>query len=180
MFSMTKLSEIRRLKIEDGLLVLLLLISLGGIFITDFSPLDGYVYWMIITVVFALMAVLIAWLQDKEKDLDEFTSIVKEQSLHWLSSLLCITGVYFLERAELYDALSSTLVIMLVLGLATILDGIRIGWRFSLVGLYLGASSIVIAYTDHYLIISSFLAIAIVAITISIEVWLAKKICYEH
>jgi len=175
MFSMTKLSEIRRLKIEDGLLVLLLLISLGGIFITDFSPLDGYVYWMIITVVFALMAVLIAWLQDKEKDLDEFTSIVKEQSLHWLSSLLCITGVYFLERAELYDALSSTLVIMLVLGLATILDGIRIGWRFSLVGLYLGASSIVIAYTDHYLIISSFLAIAIVAITISIEVWLAKK-----
>ncbi len=175
MLSNLNLSEIRQLKIEDGILALLLIFSLGGIFITDFSPLDGYVYWMIITIVFALLAILIAWLQDKEKNLDEFTSIIKEQSLHWLASLVCITGVFFLERAELYDAFSSTLVIMLVLGLATILDGIRIGWRFSLVGLYLGAASIVIAYTDHFLIISSLLAIVIIILTISLEVWLAKK-----
>ena len=95
--------------------------------------------------------------------------------MHWLSSLGCITGVFLLERTELLDALGSTLVIMLVLGLATILDGIRIGWRFSLVGLYLAASSIVIAYTDHFLIMSSLLAIAIIGITISIEIWLVKK-----
>ncbi len=175
MLSNLKLSEKRQLKIEDGILVLLLAVSLGGIFITDFSPLDGYVYWMFITLVFTLLAILIAWLQDKEKNLDEFASIVKEQSLHWLSSLGCITGVFLLERTELLDALGSTLVIMLVLGLATILDGIRIGWRFSLVGLYLAASSIVIAYTDHFLIMSSLLAIAIIGITISIEIWLVKK-----
>ncbi len=175
MLSNLNLFEIRQFKIEDGILVLLLAFSLGGIFITDFSPLDGYVYWMFITLVFTLLAILIAWLQDKEKNLDEFTTILKEQSLHWLSSLACITGVFLLERAELFDALSSTLVIMLVLGLATVLDGIRIGWRFSLVGLYLGASSIVIAYTDHFLIISSLLTVVIILLTIGLEVWLAKK-----
>ncbi len=170
-----KLSDEREFQIEDGILFFLLLLSLGGIIVTDFSPLDGYAYWMVMVVVFALLAILIAWLQDKEQVDDEFSSIVKEQALHWLSSMATIGGVFLLEQADVLTETSSSPVMLLILALATILDGIRIGWRFSLVGVYLGIAAIIIAYSDHFLLINSLLAILIVALTIGLEIWLAKR-----
>jgi len=169
------LGDERKFQIEDAILILLLLLSLGGIIITDFSPLDGYTYWMVMVIVFALLAILIAWLQDKEQVEDEFSSIVKEQALHWLSSMATIGGVFLLEKADVLTETTSSPVMLLILALATILDGIRIGWRFSLVGVYLGVAAIIIAYSDHFLLVNSLLAILIVAFTISLEIWLARR-----
>ncbi len=169
------ISEKRKFQIEEAILILLLLLSLIGIGITDFSPDDGYAYWLILVVVFGLFAILIAWLQSKQQDVSDFATILKEQFMHWSTSLIIVGGAFLLQQSGRLDEISASLVILLILSLATILDGIRIGWRFSLVGLYLGISSIVVAYLENFMWLEILIAIAIVAMTIMWEIWLNKR-----
>jgi hypothetical protein len=135
----------RRFRIEEGIFILLLLVSLLGISVTHFSPEDGYGYWLMMVLVFGPLAVLVTWL--KGRGGQDFAAIIKEQTLHWLSTLIVIGGAFLLEQANRLDQYSASLVILLILSLATILDGIRIGWQLSVVGFFLGACAILIAFT---------------------------------
>lgn len=174
------ISEKRKFQIEEAILILLLILSLLGIGITDFSPDDGYGYWLLMVIVFGLFAILIAWLQSKQHDVDNFTQILKEQFMHWSTSLLIVGGAFLLQKSGQLDEISASLVILLILSLATILDGIRIGWRFSLVGLFLGISAIVVAYFENFMLIDALIAIAIIALTIMWEIWITKRNTHEE
>lgn len=48
--------------IEQSVFILLVLLSMAGIYITDFNPDDGYGYWLAMVVVFGLLSVCVAWL----------------------------------------------------------------------------------------------------------------------
>ncbi len=168
------ISEKRKFQVEEGILIFLLMLSLGGIAITDFSPDDGYGYWIIMAFVFAIFAIIIAWLQSKHKE-GEFKEIVKHQSLHWFTTLLVVTGVFLLQKSTKLTPESAGLVILLLLSLATMLDGLRIGWRFSLVGLYLGCSSVINAFYDFFLVIDSVIALVIIIATILWEFLMNKR-----
>jgi hypothetical protein len=167
-------SHRRRFQMEEALLILLLLLSLGGIWLTDFSAEEGYAYWLGMVLVFGLLAVLINWLQTKKTDQD-FGAIVKEQFLHWTSALVTVGGVFLLQKSGQLTEISASLVVLLILSLATVLDGIRIGWQFSLVGFFLGACAIIVAYTPQFMLLSALLALLIVAATIAWEVWTHKR-----
>lgn len=164
----------RRFRIEEGIFILLLLLSLVGVGITDFSPEDGYGYWLMMVLVFGLLAILVTWLQAKKSDID-FAAIVKEQTLHWSTSLLVVGGAFLLQKSGRLDETSASLVILLILSLATMLDGIRIGWQFSLVGFFLGACAIIVAYLEQFMLAAASLAIGIIAVTILWEIWIHKR-----
>ncbi len=172
------ISKKRKIQIEETILIILLLLSLLGIGITDFSPDDGYGYWIIMVIVFALCAILIAWLQSKKHDVNNFTSILREQFMHWSTSLVVVGGAFLLQKSGQLTETSASLVILLILALATMLDGIRIGWRFSVVGLYLGVSSVVVAYVEDFMWVEILIAIATVVLTIFWEVWLNKALSH--
>ncbi len=163
-----------RFQIEEAILILLLILSLVGIGITDYSPADGYGYWLIMVVVFAVFAILIGWLQSKHRA-EDFKLILREQSLHWSTSMLVVGGVFLIHQPGRIAEDDAGLVILLILSLATMLDGLRVGWRFSLVGLFLWISAIIAAYTQHFLWIELMIAILIVLGTIFFEYWLEKK-----
>jgi len=55
----------RQFQLEEGLFILLLGLSLLCIGITNFSPDDGYGYWLGMVLVFAVLAVIISWIQSK-------------------------------------------------------------------------------------------------------------------
>ncbi|WP_027159212.1 hypothetical protein [Methylobacter luteus] len=164
----------RRFHFEEAILVLLLILSLVGIGINDFSPADGLGYWIIMVFVFGLFGILIGWLQSKH-NIDDFKKIVREQSIHWLTSLIVVGGAFLVQKSGRIDPESAGLVILLILSLSTILDGLRVGWRFSFVGLFLGTSAVVAAYTEHFLWIEILIAIGIVLITVLWEYWMEKR-----
>jgi hypothetical protein len=168
------ISEKRKFQVEEGILIFLLILSLTGVAITDFSPDDGYGYWIIMVFVFAVFAILIAWLQSKHKE-GEFKVIVTDQSLHWATSLLVVGGAFLLQKSGHLTPQSAGLVILLILSLATMLDGLRIGWRFSLVGLFLGSSSIIGAFYKSSIWIDLVFAIVIVISTFLWEFWKNKQ-----
>lgn len=168
------MSEKKLFHIEEGILILLLILSMVGIAITDYSPDDGYGYWIIMVFLFALLAILIAWLQSKHK-MEDFKKILLEQSLHWSCSLSIVGAAFLVQKSGQMDAHSATIAILLVLSLATMLDGLRVGWRFSMVGIFLGSSAVVTAYTEHFIWIQLAIAVFIVMFTILWEIWMYKR-----
>ena len=58
---------------------------------------------------------------------------------------------------------------LLILSLATYLDGIRIGWRFGLIGNYLGLAAVVMAYADHSMWILYFTGVLIIAVVFFVD-----------
>ncbi|MFI3185507.1 MAG: hypothetical protein QX198_05950 [Methylococcaceae bacterium] len=168
-------TEKRRFQIEEAILVLLLLLSLVGIGITDFSPADGYGYWIIMVLLFGLFAMIIGWQQSKHRS-EDFRIILREQSMHWGASLLVVGGAFLILQSGRIAEAEAGLIILLILSLSTILDGLRVGWRFSLVGLFLGVAAVIGAYTPHFLWVELGIAILIVAATISWELYLEKNI----
>jgi hypothetical protein len=163
-----------RFQIEEGILILLLILSLVGIGITDYSPADGYGYWLIMVAVFAAFAILIGWLQSKHRT-EDFKLILREQSLHWGTSLWVVGGVFLIHQPGRIADDDAGLVILLILSLSTMLDGLRVGWRFSMVGLFLWVSAIVAAYTEHFLWIQMLIAVLIVIGTIFWQFWQEKR-----
>ncbi len=170
----TLFTEKRKFQIEEGILVLLLALSMTGIGITDYSPADGYVYWLIMIIIFAISAMIIAWLQSKHKA-NDVKNILREQTLHWGVSMLIVAAAFFIQQSDQFDESSAGIVILLILSLSTILDGIRIGWRFSLVGIFLGLSAVVTSFMQRAIWIELLMAMGIVAITILWEVWQHKR-----
>lgn len=170
----TLFTEKRKFQIEEGVLILLLLLSVTGIGITDYSPADGYVFWLIMIVIFAISAMIIAWLQSKQKA-SAIRHILSEQSLHWGVSMLIVAAVFFIQLSDKLDESSAGIVLLLILSLSTILDGIRIGWRFSLVGIFLGVSAVITSFMERPFLIELLVAIGIVALTILWEVWQHKR-----
>ena len=170
----TEFTAKRRFYIEEAILILLLILSLVGVRITDYSPVDGYGYWIIMVFVFALFAMTIAWQQSRHR-ITDFKKIIREQSLHWFTSLLVVEGIFSLQKTEHLSQADAGIVIMMILAQSTILDGLRVGWRFSLVGIFLGVSAIFAANTHHFFWIELIIAILIVAVTILIEVWQERR-----
>lgn len=162
----------KKFQIEEAILILLILLSLGGIFINDFSPADGYGYWLIMVFVFALCAIIIGWIQSKHRT-DDIKNILSEQLMHWGASLLVVAGAFLVQKAD--GSPDKGLVILLILSLATILDGLRVGWRFSVVGLYIGTSAVIAAHTEHFFWIELLIALSIVLTTIFWEIWIVKR-----
>jgi len=165
--------EKRKYGIENAILIFLLFLSLVGVAITDYSADDGYGYWLIMVFVFSFFAILTAWLQSKHTN-REFADIVKHQSLHWSSTLLVVGGGFMLQKSGHLTPDAACFVILLLLSLASMLDGLRIGWRFSMVGLFLGVSSVIGAFYTAHMWIDVIFVICIIAVTLFGETVIKK------
>jgi len=164
----------RNFYIEEVILVLLLAFSLVGVRITDHSPVDGYGYWMTMVFVFAMFATFIASLQANFQA-TALKAILREQILHWFTSLMFMEGIFLLFAHGHLSAYDAGIVLMMILAQATILDGLRIGWRFSLVGVFLGICALIAVMTVHYFWIGLLIAASIIVGTIIGQVWLQKR-----
>jgi hypothetical protein len=160
----------RHFSIEEAIFILLMILSLLGVVITDFSRQDGYGYWMIMVVVFGTLAIFVSWLQAKTSD-NDFGEIVKEQGRHWLHTLIVVGAASLVIKSEI----SASLVILLILSLATMLDGMRIGWQFTLLGFFLAACAIIVSYVEHFILACIGLAVLVVIGTFVWGFWLNRQ-----
>jgi hypothetical protein len=160
----------RHFSIEETIFILMVILSLLGIVITDFSRPDGYGYWMSMVVVFGTLAIFVSWMQAKTSD-NDFGEIVKEQGLHWLHTLIVVGAASLVIKTEI----NASLVILLILSLATMLDGMRIGWQFTLLGFFLATCAIIVAYVEHFILACFGLAVLVVIGTFVWGFWLNRQ-----
>lgn len=155
--------------IEEVIIISLIILSLIGIAIMNFSPSEGYWYWVLMTPVFGVAAMIISFLQTKRGH-HATRQILVEQSLLWFGVLLGLCGTLSILHAGVLDDGNTGLVLLLILSLATYIDGLRIGWRFALVGNFLGLTAVLIAFLENFM----WLLYGFAAITIGLTIYLDK------
>jgi prolipoprotein diacylglyceryltransferase len=135
----------------DGvIMILLVLLSIVGIGITDFSPLLSHWYWLAMVVVIGIACIVMEWSRARKKSLNA-TTLIKKEVFIWLGVLVAVNLVYFLFHSGRLDSENTGLVILLILALATFLAGLRQDWRLCLLGVFLGGALILATYLEEYL-----------------------------
>jgi hypothetical protein len=160
----------RHFGIEQTVFILLILLSLVGIFITDFNPDDGYGYWLLMVFVFGALSVFVARLQAKSNDVD-LGDIIKAQGIHWFHTIVVIIASAMLNKSGQLSGVSADLMILLILGLSTMLDGTYIGWEFSVLGFFLVGCAIIIGYLDPFMWACVVLGIVVVIASFMRTFW---------
>ena len=143
--------------------VTLMLLAILGMAITSFSPADAHIFWLVMTLIFAIAAIITGWQQAAEKH--EKTRLITTQLFHWGSTLIAVMIVYaFLHSGQIQNETVS-LMILLILSLSTFLDGFQVGWHFSILGVLLAISTVISTYLDEYIWIIAIIALFFIAIT---------------
>ncbi|GAB4355812.1 MAG: hypothetical protein ACPW60_15370 [Methylohalobius sp. ZOD2] len=161
--------------LDESVLIVLLLLSLAGIVISAYSSQGGYFFWLIMIPIFWLGAVLSSRAQARrtgESDVS-IKTLLWFETLHWGGVLLAVIGVFVLRHMEIVDDVTAVLDILLVIALGTYLNGIRIGWRFSLIGVFLGTTAMLIAYVEQFLPLAVLIAITFIVLSLY---WGKRKI----
>lgn len=138
--------------VEEVIMAVLILLSLGGIAVMNYNRAEGYPYWIVMMFIFALSAILISFTKAKHEN-EDYGDIIKEQLFHWGGTFLALGGVLVLslEQFNGFDEKAEGYAVLLILSLATYLDGLRFSWRFALVGNFLGLTAVVMAYTQYFM-----------------------------
>lgn len=150
--------------VQETIVILLLVLSLIGVNLTEFSTADGWWYWMIMIVVFTLSAIVVGLFTLKKRS-QTIRSVMQVQLIHWASVTLIVIAAFSLLNADVMEDQAASLVVLLILSLASFLDGVHIGWRFSMVGVFLGVTAVIMAHIEDYLIFIAPLALLIVIVT---------------
>ncbi|MGZ8191712.1 MAG: hypothetical protein ACXWTS_10870, partial [Methylococcaceae bacterium] len=129
-----------------NLFTVLLILSLIGVAISDISPTQSHLYWIVMVIMFGVTSIIANYNRAENIDKTQLKKDIFIQILHWLGGLVAVLIVYAFYHTGRITPEETGLVVLLILALTTYLDGIRISWRFGFVGLYLGIIAICAAY----------------------------------
>ena len=171
----TKKSLLKRMfGLYEIIPIVLLLLSIIGIGITDFSPADSHLYWLAMVPVFAGACLILEWSRARGKG-QKWTTIVRNQLLVWFGLLLAIHLVYLLLHTGRLDNENTGLIILLLLALTTFFAGIHLGWRLFIVGIFLGLALIGATYLEEFVWMFLIIALVVVAIFILLKRYAGAK-----
>lgn len=158
---------------NDVMLAVIVGLSLIGIVVNKFTPQDAFIYWFLMLIMSAAAAVFSGWWQARESGyLRGYTAqqLRHAQLIHWGSSFVITLSLPLLMQENRLDNESASLIVLLILAHSLFQDGLRIGWRYSLAGAYLGATALVEAYMSESFIYIM-LPVAIALIYLNINYW---------
>ena len=129
---------------RNWLYIAMVVWAVAGLAYTDIYPVRSVPFWQLTTVLFGLIAVVHAF---RSSALDR-TSLALKQVAHWGAFLLVMLILHSHAVTDLLTGDPLGLVTLMLLALATFLDGIYVNWRFCVVGLVLAAGVFVVAWLD--------------------------------
>jgi len=138
-----------RLQSNHYLFIVRLALALFGIAIARAYRHSSHDYWLILTVLFCVLAILPGYYRVRQGGEDPARLI--RQALHWSGGLSAVIIVYAYHLAGRIFHEEAGLIVLLMLALTTYLDGLHTGWRNCFMGIFLSLTAISIGYFDHYL-----------------------------
>lgn len=148
----TKKSNVR-VSEEIGLAMAFVLVIIG-IGMTNFMPRLSYRYWITLTLIFAVLSSVIGGMSVYRHPHNDHGVIyyLATQFAHWLFTFLAIMSVYLLLKTGRLNFENTGLVMGIILGLSTFLDGFhRVGWRFALLGAAILLATLGAAYMEAFI-----------------------------
>ncbi len=154
-----------RSSLESAALITALILSILGIGLTDYSPLKSYRYWAAMTLVLTITSLLIGWFRAKRLGLSTGKALAI-QLAHWAITALAVVGIFMLLKAGRLNYENTGLVLLLVLGLSTLLDGFRLDRHFSLIGVLMLVTAVVAGFIEQYLWVLLIVALGVATVIV--------------
>ena len=134
---------------EEFLLGEVFVMSLIGIGLTNVAPQSGLRFWLAMSVLLTMSALVMGAMRMVDRKAGS-AAFMLTQAVHWGATLLAVGAIYELFRAGRLNHDNTALMVLLVLGLSTFLDGYRVSWRFALIGVLMGATALMAAYVEQF------------------------------
>ena len=136
-------------KTEKVVFVILILLTMVGVTITNVSPNYAHLFWLVMNPVFAIGAIMSGW--HRANELNSRKHLVLTQLFHWGSTLVAIIIIYAFFHTGQLQFESIGLMIVLVLALSAFLDGVHVGWHFSVLGILLAIIAVTVSYVEQFI-----------------------------
>lgn len=138
------------IKLRLVIAFVLLTLSFIGVIITDIKKDGAWEYWRFLCVVFACLSLALSWhLRRKGWKTPLFT--LWHELAHWIGLLGGIFVASYFVRIGFIGRFEASLLILLLLALATYLVGVYTEPTFILLGIILGVFAAGLAFLDAYL-----------------------------
>ncbi len=157
-----------RVGMEEIALFIVVILSILGIGITNFRPLESYRYWGAMTIVLAVTGIVIGWNRSKRLG-EQVKHMLIVQLVHWSATLVAVGGIFLLLKMGRLNYENTGLVILLTLGFSTFLDGYRISWSFALIGILMFVAGLFGGYLEQYVWITLIAMICIFVVAFLLE-----------
>jgi hypothetical protein len=155
-----KRSGLTRLMLAEWPYILLFVAVIAGIAFTDMRLHFALLYWQILIPVFGIVALVIGW-NGAGGESKARSSFVVRTVLHWGALFGVVQLLYLPQLTDVLSAEVTGLQIIFLLGLTAFLSGIHGVPRMAVIGLFLIASGIVVAFLDDAALMMAGLAVAI-------------------
>lgn len=152
-------------RLDFWLFVGMLALAIGGVGVAEIRQTGGWLYWIVLVVVYAIISVLRAWLRAKHSG-GAVWPMIRAQVLHWLGTLVAIKIVLLFEAADITDRGPASDFSLLLLALSCFLAGVHFDWTFMLLGVVLAVIAVALGYLDQLSVFMLILPIAALAVWI--------------
>lgn len=157
---------------EEYLFAVLIVLSIVGIAITNYSQNYVLEYWLVMVPVFACVSIYYGWVRDKKKRHD-ISPVIREQILQWAGLLIAVLLVLLLVNYGSISRKDAGYFIIILLSLSTYIAGIRYDWKLIVLSALLGLTAGVAAIVEYL-----FLIVLIVALLAGAAVFYRRKMSY--
>ncbi|MGD9510649.1 MAG: hypothetical protein AB7I59_10240 [Geminicoccaceae bacterium] len=143
-----------------GIYIFMVVWAVSGLAYTDVVSAHTVPFWLLTTILFAIIAIVHVLRSDAEQR----TVLALKQLAHWAAFFVAMVLLHSQLVGDLVAGDPSIIVVLILLALATFLDGIYVDWRFCVVGLVLASGSLVVAWLDDWALVLTLTAVVVVAI----------------
>ena len=149
--------------------IIMLLLSFIGLVVTRVYPDKSWVYWVILSFVYAIICLWLSIFLSRYKT--RLFRHLGQEALHWIASLVAIYIIILQVNEGVVGNLEGGITIMIILALATFIAGIYIDGTFMLVGFVLGVFTLITTLVKSFFIL---IALIIVIIAIIFTAFIAR------
>jgi len=151
----------RSLRVEEIVLLGLVVLSGIGIAVSDASRDYGYRYWLAMAPVFGVLSAISAGSEARRSG-GAVAPAVGREVLHWSGLAVAVCLIYLLEQSGRITNEAAGLVALIALALTSYLAGLRANWRFCVVGAILACAVAAATVVERFLWVVALPALGIV------------------
>lgn len=151
-----------RWKVRLVIVLTLLVLGFIGIMISTFSPSGSWLYWRIISFVFAILCIWLAWYMRRNL-------LHKGRGwwyvlLHWVGTLIAVFMLDGFTSIGVLGSLSAGMVVLSIFGLSFFVAGIYLDVSYILVGITFFVFSFATAFFETYLPLITLPVVVVIAL----------------
>lgn len=131
--------------------LILLLLSIIGVFITVFAPTFAWHYWILVVPLFAALCIWLSWHISRSNT--DKTSTIAHEVVHWVALLVAVYLVSTIVSTGIINYLAGALFVLILLAFGIFLAGLQFDSMFMLIGILLGILAACSAFFVKYVIV---------------------------